>query len=365
MSANESPERPEKIVIVGGGRAGKAILDLLSPDERYNPFVCEIDYDRLRALRAAGFSGEQVSGTDSQQMEAVLQDAACVICAAPPSVAGALARTALAIGCHYIGMSEDALSDKALAAQVRDARCCFAPGCGLAPGLVSALVDSMIRETPASADVTAYVGVLPAEKTNRLGYGDLWGIDGLMAEYTNPCQALRNGELVTCPPLEALEEINIDDETFEAFTTSGSLDALVKHYRGKVRGLTFKTLRYPDHLDYVRFLLDDLKLSERLYKFRNLLLNGLPKIERDRVIIHIVNRNPLEPQKITRTYEAIEMKDGTYHSAVSLVAAQHVCAVADIIVQGLAPHQGVLHHTDLTLGILGQSRYGRALQLPD
>ena len=62
MSENGGAEHPKKIVVVGGGRAGEAILDLLARDARYDAVVCETDYDRLRALRAAGFKGEQISG---------------------------------------------------------------------------------------------------------------------------------------------------------------------------------------------------------------------------------------------------------------------------------------------------------------
>ena len=359
MSINDATGLPNKIVVVGGGRAGEAILDLLSQDERYESFVCEIDYDRLRALRAAGISGDQISGTDTRQMEDTLTNAACVICAAPPSVAAPLARSACAAGCHYIDMSEDTTEIVDAVTEAVNAEQCFAHGCGLAPGLVPALVDEMIQEDPEGADITAYVGVLPSEKLNRLGYGNLWGIDGLMAEYTNPCLALKNGEIVTRKPLQDLEQIQIGTESFEAFTTSGSLGDLVQHYRGKVKGLSFKTLRYPGHLDYIRFLLDDLKLSDRLYLFRNLLLNGLSKVERDRVIIHIVDCNPARPQHMTRLFDANALENGQYRSAVSSVAARHVCAVADIFIQGLAPRQGVLHHSDLTMDILEQSRYWR------
>lgn len=365
MSASTDRDASRKIVVVGGGRAGEAILDLLTRDGRYDPFVCETDYDRLRTLRDAGYAGGQISGTDSHQMAMVLQDAACVICAVPPSVAPPLAAAALAAGCHYVDISEKAQGIADIAAKADAAVQQFAPGCGLAPGLVSAMVDMMIRQGPEGADITAYTGVLPTRKTNRLGYGDLWGIDGLMAEYTNPCLALQQGEVVTLPPLDMAEEVTVGNVRFEAFTTSGSLENMVRRYRGQVKGLVFKTLRYPGHLDYIRFLLDDLNLSDRPYMFRNLLMNGLPKIDRDRVIIHIVDHNPDHPRQMTRLFHATELADGHVRSAVSAVTAQHVCAVTDILVQKLAPPRALLHHGDLTLDLLGHSRFARALQLPD
>jgi saccharopine dehydrogenase-like NADP-dependent oxidoreductase len=355
----------KKIVVVGGWRSGEAIADLLADDERYETLVCETDYDRLRFLRDAGHCVMQVGGTDTRQMEKLLREADCVICADTPSVAASLAKTACMTDCHYIDMSEntkaiaDIVSGHADPAKTGQ---CFVPGCGLAPGLVSVLVDDMIRDAPHEAEVTAFVGVLPADQSiNRLGYGNLWGIDGLMEEYTNPCQILQQGEIVSADPLEGLEEVAVDGERFEAFLTSGSLEDLIRHYQGNARSLVFKTLRYPGHLDLVRFLLDDLKLSSRLYMFRNLLMNGLPRIEQDRIVIHIVDRNASGPKQLTRLFYSIALRDGRQRSAVAAVSAQHVCAVADILLQGLAPASGLLLHTDLTLDVLGKSRYGKDL----
>src|SRR5690606_11241892 len=89
-----------------------------------------------------------------------------------------------------------------------------------------------------------------------------------------------------------LEELELAGERFEAFTTAGSLDGLMKHFAGRIARLDFKTLRYPGHLDYMQFLLDDLGLAARLDQLRSLLMNGLPTVEEDRVIISML----LEPE---------------------------------------------------------------------
>lgn len=357
MNNNGKSGTVRKVVVVGGGRAGEAILDLLHRDDRYAPFVLETDFDRLRTLQKAGIPGAQIDGSDVNQTRPFLSDAVAVICAAPASVAPLLARAANAEKCHFIDMCEDISVMEKVTAEARDPDLCFASGCGLAPGLVSALTDAMIRGGPGQGDLTAYVGVLPAERTNRLGYGNLWDIDGLMAEYTRPCGALQGGEVVKKLPLAELEQITVGETVYEAFTTSGSVEDLVRHYQGTVSGLVFKTLRYPGHLDYIRFLLDDLRLSDRLYMLRNVLLNGLPKVEHDKVIIHIVDRASTPPRTLTRLYDATALPDGHHRSSVSTVSAQHVCAVLDILAGGLAPRNGVLHHTDLTSEVLGQSRY--------
>jgi len=357
---SETPEAGRnKVVVVGGGRVGEAILRLLRRDRRYAPFVLEIDYDRLRALGAAGIPGAQIGGTEMQKVQIVLRDAACVICAAPPSVCAPLARAAAAEGCHYIDLCEQAAAVEAVAAKAAESSSCFVPGCGLAPGLVSAVVGDMLDRATGSVDITAYVGVLPSARDNRLGYGNIWGIDGLIAEYSNPCLALERGAVVSRPALDGLETVEIGGERFEAFCTAGSLDDMVRHHRGGGRSLRFKTLRYPGHLDYIRFLLDDLRLSERPYMFRNLLMNGLPRIARDRVIVHIVDRGPDVPVERSFAFEPEPFADGRLCSAAAAIAAQHVCAVLDVVVQGLARKRGLLHHADLPLELLGQSRYGQ------
>jgi len=347
----------------GGGRVGRAIMDLLSTDARFAPLALDTDYAGLRTLREAGMDGEHVSGTDPHRLEPLLRDAACVVCAAPPNVAIALARAARQSDCHFVDVCEDLAVTRAVSDLAEGAQACFVPGSGLAPGLVTGMIDAMIRGGGPGADITAYVGVLPARKTNRLGYGNLWGVDGLVAEYTHPGEALINGEVVSQPPLANHETVTVNGETFEAFTTSGSLETLVRHNAGRIQGLHFKTLRFEGHLDYVGFLLEDLKLSNRLYMFRNLLLNGLDGVERDQVIIHLVDRDPTGPREQTHVFEAVQLADGRGRSAVADVTARHVCAVVEALTQGLAPKMGVLHHHDLTLDILTATGFGQGFQL--
>jgi hypothetical protein len=363
MASLDARHRPDasKVVVVGAGRAGEAILRRLADDDRFTPFALDIDYYRISALRAAGIEGAEGSGSDLSDLLRHLRDAACVVCAAPGAVAAKVARAALEAGCHYVDLCEEGTSrDSGFGHGARPGQC-FVPACGLAPGLVPALVAEMIRNGPNTADITAYVGVIPAQKTNRLGYGNLWGIDGLLTEYTGPCVALEETRITQRAPLRDLENVQVAGTEYEAFSTSGSLDELVRRHEGQIAGLRFKTLRYPGHLDYILFLLDDLGLSERLYMFRNLLLNGLEKVERDRVVIHIEDRDPAAPRSLTNVFDAGTRSDGSVVSAVSDVSAKHVSAVVDIVVHGLAPSDGVLHHTDLRPDLLGRSRHGAAL----
>ena len=76
----------------------------------------------------------------------------------------------------------------------------------------------------------------------------------------------------------------------EAFTTAGGAETLCRRLQGKVRELTFKTLRYPGHLDLIRFLIEDLGLKERRHLLATLFRNGLPEIHQDLLIALVTVR---------------------------------------------------------------------------
>jgi len=361
MTRSMPPAETCKIVIVGGGRSGTAIARVFGADRAFSPLVLDIDYDRVRLLQAEGLNAAQVSGTDLDGMGQALKGAAAVICAAPPSVVPSTAKAARAAGCVYLDLCEDPKALRAVFEIAAGAETPFAPGCGLAPGLISLMVDDLVTRSGPEAEITAYVGVLPAKKINRLGYGNMWDIEALIAEYTQPCAALADGKVVGLAPLDNLETVTISGETFEAFTTSGTLDALVSHYEGRLKGLTFKTLRYHGHLDYISFLLDDLGLSKRLYLMRNLLLTGLERIEDDRVIVHLTCCVGAQERTQTRLFSPSSLSRQTPTSALAHISAYHVCSVADILVRGLAPRKGLLHHGDLSLEILSNSAFSKAL----
>ncbi len=354
----------KKIVIVGGGRLGEAIAQALARSAEFAPLVLEVDYDRHRELVAAGLASSHFSGAVAERLADALAGATAVICAAPCTVAPTVARAARGAGCHYVDVCEDRAIRDRIAEYAEDADTTFATGCGLAPGYVSALIEDLVEKSGPQTDLTAYVGVLPLVSSNRLGYGNIWGVDGLITEYTGPCRAIVDGEPVTLPPMEQKEDIQLGGIPFEAFTTAGSIDDLVVRYTGRVRRLVFKTLRHRGHLDYMRFLQDDLRLRERPYMLRNLLLNGLPHVTGDQVFICLRSRSPVSyrsgqpsEEDMTLRYRTDTMNAGPIRSAAGAVTAAHVCAVTEILARGLAPRTGLLQSSELRLSLLNRSGF--------
>jgi len=225
----------------------------------------------------------------------------------------------------------------------------------------------VITRAGRQAEVTAFVGVLPEENTNRLGYANIWGLDGLMAEYFGPCKALVDSAVTELPPLIKQENLTVLGQDLEAFTTAGSIDEIVERYQGRLRGLTFKTLRHPGHLDLIRFLLEDLGFSgtrHRRQMLRNLMMNSLPQASGDMVIISFRSRiarssgaEPSEERQQSLQFLPGDPRLGGARSCSNALAAAHVCAVTDIVVRGIVPGHGLFHAADFGLALLGQSPF--------
>ena len=63
---------------------------------------------------------------------------------------------------------------------------------------------------------------------------------------------------------------------------------MCKTFEGKVRSLSYKTIRYPGHCDKMQFLLEDLNLKHNKEKFVELFDQELPYTTAD-VIVMVVS----------------------------------------------------------------------------
>jgi saccharopine dehydrogenase-like NADP-dependent oxidoreductase len=362
----------QNVLVVGFGRLGSAIIRRLQASENYCVSVADPHYEALQEARLMGIEGIELSGAQYQPiLKNALRNVSAVICAAPDFVALDVAKAAREIGCHYLDVSENSSTRRQIAALAVGARSAFVPGCGLAPGYVTSLATEILSEVDPQAQVTVYVGVLPQQKNNRLGYGNMWGIDGLMTEYSSACLAVRNSQVVALPPLSELEDFYFNGMIYEAFTTAGTLDDLVYASAGGVGDLVFKTLRYPGHLDYMKFLIDDLGLGARKSMLKNLMLNGLPKVDDDQLIISVETRNPMRsgipPESLPgRRYElhftSTKLADGRSESSVAMASAAHVCSVMDLLCRGGLRDHGLISHSEINLGLLSQSAFFKPLR---
>ena len=356
---------PIPVLVLGAGRMGRRLARMLAADPRYAPRLSTRDADALALAAASGLACVPFGGAGLRDdLFSLLRGMRAVVLTDAAMAPAEVARAALENGCHYLDIFEDtgaAAQVAALAGGAGDL--VLAPGCGLAPGYVTALVAELLAGAGSLSQTTVFVGVLPARRENRLGYANIWGIDGLLDEYTNPCLSVQGGRLAEIAPLTQSEALTLAGTEFEAFTTAGSLDALARRHAGRVGGLVFKTLRYPGHLDYMQFLLDDLGLGARLYQLRALLTTALPETAEDRVLIAIRQTDaPGAPERWTRAeLRAAPDEAGAPAAASATATAAHAAAVLDLICTGALPRAGLIAPGDIGPATLRQSAFFKVL----
>lgn len=335
-----------KVTIFGAGNIGCALAAHLSTSGGFAIEIIDPSEQALDKLKELSLPVVAHHLTHHNQVSRMLEGTDVVVGACPERALPAIARAAATAGTHFLDFSplhaavKQELKPLSLERVVLN-------GCGVSPGLVENVTNSLVLRTAPVRDLTIRVGSIPRYPTNRLGYGRIWDIDGLIDEYTKSCEALRDGALASIAPLEGKENVVLDGVGYEAFTTSGGLQDLEPFRLSGVKNVTFKTLRYPGHLDYVRFLLDDLGLKTRRDMLRSLLFNGLPIIEDDLLIIFVtaVGERGGRKTEASLSYKFRPNNALGPFNAITSAAAGYAAEMLSLLRNGeLGTHGFVPHH---------------------
>lgn len=131
------------------------------------------------------------------------------------------------------------------------------PDTGLAPGLVNNLGTYLMEQLDQTETVNLYCGGLPQYPEPPLNYKLVFNIEGLVTEYMDQADVLRDGKLQLIDTLTELETLQIEGlGTMEAFVTSGGASTAPETFLGKVHNYEYKTIRYPGHCAYMRIFKD-------------------------------------------------------------------------------------------------------------
>lgn len=198
----------------------------------------------------------------------------------------------------------------------------FVPHCGVAPGAVSIIAGSM---GPARS-ITMRVGALPQNPVGRLKYALNWSTNGLVNEYLKPCPALVSGRKVELEPLMDCTQLEGSD-VYEAFNTSGGIGTFCDTHVGMVDNAKYQTIRYLGHVDYIRFLFEDLGMSASEVEF--LFDRALPRGGPDKVVISICCQPKTVDEPLTYSRCVLSGEHSQYPtlSAIQQTTAAGVVAV--------------------------------------
>lgn len=351
-----------KLTLLGAGKIGHAIVNLLNASGDYELTVADQDRARLAPLARRGVNNVAADISRPEVLRDLLAGQDVVLSACPFYLTPVIAGVARERGAHYFDLTEDVQSTRQVKELARGAKTAMVPQCGLAPGFISVVANDLARQFERLREVHMRVGALPIYPTNALKYNLTWSTDGLINEYCNPCEAIIDGDLRETLALEEVEQFSLDGVGYEAFNTSGGLGTLCETLAGRVENLNYKTVRYPGHRDIIKMLIRDLRLGQRRDLLKDVLETAIPITLQDVVLIFVTvsgwRNGHLAQQTYAKKIYSQEV-NGELLSAIQLTTAAGICAMVDMMRSGDLPAHGFVRQEDADLGKFLANRFGQ------
>ncbi|NEX60284.1 saccharopine dehydrogenase family protein [Noviherbaspirillum galbum] len=356
-----------RLILLGAGKIGDAILNLLSHSGDYRITVADCDPQRLAHIRRMEFpdvTAIEADIADPVSVTRLIDGHDLALSACPYFLTPVIATAAKKAGAHYFDLTEDVESTRVVKQLADGARTAFVPQCGLAPGFISIVASDLASRFDSLRDVTMRVGALPTFPSNALKYNLTWSTDGLINEYCNACEAIVDGQLREVSPLEEVERFSLDGIDYEAFNTSGGLGTLCDSFEGKVQNLNYKTVRYPGHRDIIKVLVRDLRLGlpDRRPILKEVLESSIPITKQDVVLVFAsvcgIREGRLEQETYARKIYSQKV-NGELLSAIQLTTAAGICTMVDLVMQGKLPQAGLIRQEQARLEDFLDNRFGR------
>lgn len=251
-----------RMLVLGAGLQGSACAyDLLQ-----RPEVERVTLADLHPRRAAAFLLKRkdkrlvtarLDAKSGPRLRKLMRGHDAVMNALPYYFNYPVAKAAVTMGLHCAdlgGNTEIVQKQKTLHAAAQKKHVSVIPDCGLAPGMVNIIAAEGIRRVGDAESVKIFVGGLPQKPEPPLNYQIVYSLEGALDYYTTPSWILREGRPVQVDALSELEDVVFPSPvgTLEAFHTGGGISTMPWAYRGKVRTMEYKTLRYPGHVAIMR-----------------------------------------------------------------------------------------------------------------
>jgi len=221
------------------------------------------------------------------------------------------------------------------------------PQCGLAPGAINICAAGMINQFDSVKEVMMRVGALPRFTNNEMSYYLSWSTNGLINEYCNEADAIYEGKSIKVMPLEGAEKLTIEGEAYEAFNTSGGCATMCETYENKVDNLSYKTIRYPGHLNHMKFLFNDLHLKKNKDVLEKLFDKEVPRTTNDVIVFFVKVIGEIDGVLQEKTYLKKIYGNETF-SAIQLTTASGVCSVLDMYLNGKIKSTGFVKQESIS-----------------
>jgi len=390
-----------KVLVLGGGKVGKSVAELLLACGRGNYSVTLADRDEAnlkiaaevmghlkgRVPHATEFKTIKLDASDKSAVRTALTGQTYVICMLPFNLVSGIAEIANELGVHYFDVTEDVEATEGVRkiADRGNPKIALVPQCGLAPGYIAIAAYDVVKSFSEIHDLTLRVGALPQYTTRSLKYNVTWSASGVVNEYCEPCNVMLGGRQVKVPALEGLEHFSFEGVDYEAFYTSGGVGSLIDTLTSEGKtvpesSIAYKTIRYPGHRDLMKFFLEDLRLnvehakptaSGRVFDRAlavDLLEHAIARTIQDVVVVFIncvgFRNGQREQVNFKRSIHATHMF-GRVWPAIELTTAAGVCAMVDLHRLGSLPKTGFIRQEQVSLNDFNKTLFGYAYEAPE
>ena len=357
-----------RVFIAGAGKIGAMVACMLAETQAFDVHLADLQFEGLDLARlfkaVPAIHKVCLSVEQEDQMKEYLKahQIQAIVSSLPYYLNVPVAKLAAQLGIHYFDLTEDDRVTEAVKAIAEGASSAFVPQCGLAPGFIGIVAHSLMQKFDVLETAKLRVGALPQYSSNALHYAMTWSTEGLINEYGNPCYGIEEGKLMTLPPLEGLEPIQLDGLSYEAFNTSGGLGSLASMYRDKMHTLNYKTIRYPGHCAKMRLLMNDLRLNQDRATLKKILEHAIPKTYQDVVLIYVsvsgyIENTYLEESYMKKVYP--QTVGGLPWSAIQVTTAAGICAALDLVLNNEEAYHGLVLQEEFSLEMFLKNRFGR------
>lgn len=254
-----------KILVLGTGWMGRAAaFDIVKFGKGCELGLADQNPEQLEAVSTMVDGAGKIHTCDCNDRAAItslFKDYDIVISAVPYRFNAKLSSIAIDTKTHFLdlGGNNDIVRDQlGMHKRAQAAGVTIIPNCGLAPGLSNILAMTGFKQFDKVDSIQARVGGLPQHPRPPLYYQLVFSVEGLINEYIEQAEIIEEGERTLVPSMTGLESLSFGNEfpELEAFYTSGGLSLLPELLEGKVRHLSYKTIRYPGHHQMFNTLLD-------------------------------------------------------------------------------------------------------------
>lgn len=328
----------KQIAVLGAGMIGSVIAQDLSSE--YYLTVFDKDILKLNRIPQSGhLRCKQIDLLDPKIFSNAIGSSDLVVSAVSSIIGHKVLKSIIENGKNVVDITFSAEDPFMLDEIAKKNNVTAIVDCGVAPGLGNIILGYYNKSMKIDS-YACYVGGLPFNRTPPFEYKAPFAPMDVIEEYTRPSRVVENGKEVVKPAMSEQEILAFDEiGELEAFNTDG-LRSLLKTM--KIPNMIEKTIRYPGHIDKIKFLRDaGFFAEENISMTSKILLDHWKLEEREREFT--VMRIIIKGEGKTVTIDLFDQYDDTTNfTSMSRTTGYTCTAAATLIAEKKFTSKGII-----------------------